>query len=188
MLDYTLNWTGAIPDAAPVLNVLRSPRLNVNIEYSPDLVKKAFCEGLWINLMPRKLDQPNATALISDEPELAKALLEVNPLRKQFLPYFTEGFALGDSMLSEAPACFVRGYQHGNRLLVIVLNDGIGGRTIDLKSDLNMWLPTALRYRQKYYDSTGVIKDEAILNSPDWTVKTLSLAALELAFFEIEAL
>jgi hypothetical protein len=110
-------------DAGPILNVLRAPRLNCNVEDSPLIVKKGFIDGLYLNIFPRKLDQPNGTALISERPELAMAVKEVARLRRQFLPFFVEGTFIGDSVLREPTPAFVRGYQLGDRLLVFVLND-----------------------------------------------------------------
>jgi len=65
VLDYTWNWTN-YTDAGPILSVLNAPRLNCNVEDSPLVVKQAFAEGLFLNVMPRKADQPNGTALISE--------------------------------------------------------------------------------------------------------------------------
>src|SRR5262249_36942887 len=90
VLDYTWNWND-YSDAAPITSVLRSPRLNCNIEDSPLVVKKGFADNLYLNFWPSLPDQPNGTAMISDRPELGAALLQTAKMRKQFLPYFTEG-------------------------------------------------------------------------------------------------
>src|SRR5690606_846395 len=121
VLDYTWNWMDYV-EAEPYQNTIRYPRINVNVERSARVVKMAFASGLYINAMPKRPNQPNGTRLIGEEPELASALKEVAPLRRKFLPYFTEGRALGDSVLSEPAAPFVR------------RNKGswIGGATVDV--------------------------------------------------------
>ena len=63
ILDYTWNWLDDV-DADPLVSVLRSPRLNCNIDDSPLAVKKCFAEGLYLNVMPSKEDEPNGTALV----------------------------------------------------------------------------------------------------------------------------
>ena len=59
MLDYTWNWLSIqtkeghltttqyveYVDAAPINNVLRSPRMNCNVESSPIALKKSFADG-----------------------------------------------------------------------------------------------------------------------------------------------
>jgi hypothetical protein len=105
VLDHTWNWLDYI-DAGPLVSVLRTPRFNCNVQNSPRVVKMAFAEGLYINLMPKKPDQPNDTALISEEPALSVAIKEVAALRKQFLPFFVEGTALGESILAEPASLF----------------------------------------------------------------------------------
>lgn len=187
VLDYTWNWMD-YTDSAPILNVLRAPRLNCNVESSARVVKQAFCDGLYINAQPRKPDQPNGTALISEKPELSAALKECAKLRKQFLSYFVEGNFIGDSVLSEPSQGFVKGYQLGNRLLVIVLNDSDTRQKVVLKSDLGLWLPPAKHYEVKIYDSGGKLVDSAKSTRPDWTATTSLLQPMELTLFEIQAL
>lgn len=186
VLDYTWLWSDYL-DAAPILNVLNAPRLNCNIEESPIVVRKAFLDGLYINAMPRKPDQPNATALISEVPALSSALKQVAALRRQFLPYFTEGTLLGDSMLSAQPDVFVRGRQLENRLLVCVLNDQGGDRQFSIQSDLELWLPARGRYEIRLYDSRGRMTGTRQLSSSKWT-GTGNLATGDMVFFEITAL
>ena len=71
ILDYTWNWLDYV-DAGPIVSVLHAPRLNCNIEDSPLAVKRCFAEGLFLNVMPSKPDEPNGTALISEKPALAR--------------------------------------------------------------------------------------------------------------------
>jgi len=187
VIDYTWNWVDYV-DAGPILNVLRSPRLNCNINASPLVVKKGFAEGLYLNLMPSRLDQPNGTAMISERPALSAALKQVAALRRQFLPFFVEGTPLGDSFLSEPSTTFVRGHRYGNRLLVIVLNDQPEPRPITLQSDLGLWLPSARGLRVKHYDADGKLVKTTHIKGSRWVGVSRLLQPLELSFFEIESL
>ena len=142
-------------DAGPIVSVLRSPRLNCNIDDSPLAVKKCFAEGLYLNVMPSREDEPNGTALISERPPLARALKDVAAMHKQFLPFFVEGNALGESVLSQATAAFVRAYRLRDRLLVLVLNDLPEPQSRCFRSDLSLWLPKSDDFEVKYFDEQG---------------------------------
>jgi hypothetical protein len=47
VLGTAEEWVQAVKEAAPILNVLRSPRVNYNIESSPLAVKKGFADGAY---------------------------------------------------------------------------------------------------------------------------------------------
>jgi len=185
VLDYTWNWVDYV-DAGPILNVLHAPRLNCNVQDSPLVVKKAFADGLYLNVMPKKPDQANGSALISEQPALAAALKEVAPLRKQFLRYFVEGTFLGDSVLSEPTSAFVKAYQFRDRLLVIVLNDQRKPQQVLVHSDLRLWLPVSSSYKVVYYDFAGRQIETRSVRNPPWLGVTPRLHPLELAFFVVE--
>jgi hypothetical protein len=190
VLDYTWVWGGCADgyvEASPLTNVLRWPRFNCNVTFSPRVAKQGFADNLYLNLLPKKPDQPNGTALISDVPALAAAMKQVSKLRQQFLPYFTEGTLIGDSVLSEPAEGFVRGYQLGNKLLVIVLNDQDRPQTVNLHSDLSLWLPSTTSYKIRSYDTEGRLAGTTMGRGRDWQTATPPLRPLDLAFFEIEA-
>lgn len=155
MLDYTWNWHINYFDAGPILSVFNFPQINVNVADFPNVVKKCCIDGFYINTMPRISDQPNGTALISDEPEMAIAFKETAKLRKQFLPYFTEGVFIGDSILSQPTSAFVKGQVLDDRLLICILNDSSESNIITFTSNLSMWLPKGEEYTITYFDSTG---------------------------------
>lgn len=186
VLDYTWNWVD-YNDCGPTTNVLRSPRLNCNIDDSPRVVKAAFADNLFLNAFPRKPDQPNGTALITDKPAMAAALAEVAPLRRQFLPYFVEGVFLGDSVRSEPGPGLVRGYQWKDRLLLIVLNTEAAAQTITVVSDLDLWLPKATRYEVRRYAGNGRQIEVSHASAAPWKQTAGPLQPLEFAFFEIRA-
>lgn len=186
-LDYLWNWND-YEDAAPITNVLHAPRISCNVESSPLVVAKCFADGLYMNVMPRQPDAPNGTALISEKPELARAVSEASKLRKQFLQYFTDGTFIGDSVLSAPSEGFVRGYRLKDRLLVIVLNDAAGPKAVNVDSDLALWLPPASSYKVTRYDDHGSSMGSARVATAKWSTTIQSLAGGRLAFFEIAAL
>lgn len=185
VLDYTWNWVDYV-DAGPILNVLRAPRLNCNVEDSPQVVKKAFSDGLYLNVMPRKPGEANGSALISSQPGMAKALKEVASLRKQFLPFFVEGTFIGDSVLSKPTPAFVRGYTLDEKLLVIVLNSQDKAQKVALSSDLSLWLPSTKSYLTKYYDSNGRMVRTVHSGGRVWSGRTPRLEPNELVLLEID--
>ncbi|HXW15074.1 MAG TPA: hypothetical protein VEN79_11240 [Terriglobia bacterium] len=192
ILDYTWNWIGPgidalnqTVDAGPLVSILRSPRLNCNIDDSPMAVKKCFAEGLFLNVMPSKVDEPNGTALISEKPPLASALKSVAALHKLFLPYFTEGDALGESVLARPAPAFVRAYSLGEGLLVFVLNDRPEAQRVVLGSDLSIWLPASGGHRENYYNQDGKLLRDSPLKDTSWLGMTDLLQPGEMAVFEI---
>jgi hypothetical protein len=185
VLDYTWNWLDYV-DAGPILNVLRAPRLNCNVEDSARVVKEAFSDGLYVNVMPRKRDASNGSALISSQPAMAHALKEAASLRKQFLPFFTDGTFIGDSVLSRQTSAFVRGHTLGKKLLVIVLNDRTKAAKVTVNSDLSLWLPLTKAWVSKYYDATGTLTRTVGGTGGQWVGTTDLLQADELALFEVD--
>ena len=185
VLDYTWNWVDYV-DAGPILNVLRAPRPNCNVEDSARVVKRAFSDGLYINVMPRRPDESYGSALISSQPDMAKALKEVASLRKQFLPFFVEGTFIGECALSKRTSAFVRGYTLGKKLLMIVLNDQAKAEKVTVSSDLSLWLPSTQSYVSKYYDSAGRLVRTVSSTGQQWSGSTDLLQPNELFLFEID--
>lgn len=186
VVDYTWNWVEYL-DAGPLLNIYRTPRFNCNVEDSVLDVKRGFCEGLYLNVMPVKPDQPNGTALIGDIPHLSAAVKQARGLRRQFLPFFVEGHALGESVLHRPASAFVRAHQLGNRLFIAVLNDREQAQSVSLQSRLELWLPRARGYSVQYYDDSGRLLHSGEFSSPMWHGTTDRLAPLTMAFYVIEA-
>lgn len=184
--DYSWNWEDYV-DYAPLLNVFPLPRLNCNVEDSPLVVKKAFCDGLYINAFPKKPDLPNGSCLIGDVPVLSAALKEVAALRKQFLDSFLRGTFIGSSVLSAPTTGFVRAYQLDKKLLVIVLNDQLKSQHVTVQSNLKLWLPPARSYEIKSYDHTGSLLETVVSEENKWHAATRLLQPLQLAFFELES-
>jgi hypothetical protein len=198
LLDYTWNWIDYI-DAGPMTNAYRTPRLNCNIEDSPRIVKAGFLDNMFLNVMPRKPDQPNGTALISERPELSKALKEVAHLRQGFLPYLTEGTFIGDSVLSEPCSVTVRGYvragkpgmgdqpyAHRSQLLVFVMNNQPQPAEVKFKTQLDLWLPNVNTYTIQSFDG-GHLIETWTHHSPLLSITTRMLQPLEITTFIIQA-
>jgi len=186
VLDYTWNWVD-YEDAAPITSVLRSLRLNCNVEASPLAVEKCFADNLFLNVMPRKVDQANGTALITEKPDLAAALTTVSRLRKEFLPYFTDGIFIGDSVLDRPLNAFVRGYQLKDKMLIVVLNDNDQANAFGIQSNLALWLPETNSFEVKSYDSDGHLERTAREAKAQWVGTTEKLSPGQFAFFEIQA-
>src|SRR5262249_44626856 len=143
-------------EAAPILNVLRSPRVNYNIEFSPLAVKKGFADGAYLNFLLRKPDGENGSSILSEKPALSPVVKRVAARRKQFLTFFTEGVHIGDCILAEASALFVRSHVHNNRAVIVVLNDGNRPRADDVSLNLSLWLSGDV-HRVNRYDADGQI-------------------------------
>jgi hypothetical protein len=186
ILDYTWNWVDYV-NAGPLVNVLRSPRLNCNIDSSTLEAKKCFAEDLFLNVMPSRPDLPNGTALVSEKPALAATLKELARLRKQFLPFFTDGTFLGDSVLCEPAPALVRGYELGKKLLLIVLNNKAYPTRVGLQSDLRLWISGSISYETKYYDSAGKLINAQESQGRNWSGSTQQLQPGDLAVIEISA-
>ena len=186
ILDYLWNWTDYV-DAGPIVSVLRSPRPNCNIDDSPLTAKKCFAEGLFLNVMPSKVDGPNGTALISERPALANALKQIAGMHKQFLAYFVEGHALGESVLSQATTAFVRAYQLPDRLLVLVLNDRSEPQQVVLGGDLSLWLPNSNSFEVKQFDAQGQLLGSSGVEGTRWVAVTQLLQPGGISAFELRS-
>jgi hypothetical protein len=114
-------------------------------------------------------------------------LKEVARLRQQFLPCFVDGTTLGDTLLWKRSPAFVRGYQLGNKLLIVVLNDQKKSASIRVVSNLSLWLPSTKAYAVKYYDSTGELSESTRKQGDQWLGVTRQLQPLELAFLRSRA-
>jgi hypothetical protein len=186
LLDYLWCWV-PFTEADPLINLFKAPRFSCTIEDHGLEVKKAFCTGLFMNLLPRKPDAPDGTALISEKPALSAALKEVAPLRRQFLDYFVSGVALGDSVLSAGVPAFVRGHQNGSKLLLCVLNPSKARQDLRLLIDLGQWLPSTTAWSQNVYDAQGQQTGSSDGTGAKWEHVVTGLEPLELMFIEIQS-
>lgn len=185
VLDYNWNW-GEYSDAGPIMNVIHAPRLNCDVDRSTLVVKKCFAENFFLNVMPSKPNMPNGTAMISDVPALAASLKEVAHLRREFLPFFTKGVFIGDSVLNNPVPAFVRAYQMQGKLLILVLNTQQHQARVVLQSNLALWMPHPESYEVKYYNSSGKLVHRESGRGPNWSGSTPLLQPEGLGVIEID--
>jgi len=150
------------------------------------VIKKGFSDSLYLNVKPSKPDLTNGTAMISDRPALSRTLKEEASLRRQFLPIFMRGTFLGDSVLSRPSSAFIRAYQLGAKLLIIVLNDQMRTQSVAFTSDLGLWLPASGSYQVQSFDSAGKLLETESAGGSRWLGVTPPLQPEALAFFTIE--
>ena len=174
VLDYTWNWLSIqtkeghlttteyveYVEAAPINNVLRAPRVNCNVESSPLALKKSMADGTYINFLLRKPDGENGSAILSEKPELSRAVKQVAARRRQFLPFFTDGTPIGDGILADPGPVFVRAHIWGNRALVVLVNEAGAPVMTDLNLNPALWLPEG-KHRLRRFDADGRSTDEA---------------------------
>lgn len=131
----------------------------------------------------------------------------------KFLPYFTDGIAIGDSILTRAPDRFVRKNKNNHiggatlkmpaleypesfirahylegqkKILMIILNNGKTSRRINFSPDVTGWVgPKA---RTASYNEDGSLNSSAcVISKQDngWTGQTKIMAPLEMILCEI---
>jgi hypothetical protein len=155
-LDYTWNWDGYM-DRKALTSAFPSPRINCCISSSPLVVKKAFADNLYMNLMPRKAESVNGSDYLANYPDLSKALRQCTKLKKQFLPYFTDGNLLGDCLLTrpveEAHVC---GYSLEDSALMIIINCSPAAKEFELDLNLAPWVQSGpAKYQARYFNESG---------------------------------
>ncbi|MFV2067526.1 MAG: DUF6259 domain-containing protein [Pirellulales bacterium] len=155
-LDYTWNWEMNL-DLQAVTTTFPAPRINVNIDASPEEVKLYFLRNRYLNIQPRKPDDINGSDSIKNHPALSQALRQCAKLRAQFLSWFVDGTLIGNCILSEPrPDAVVAAYVLPDKALILVLNTAAETRPITIACDLAPWLPpTANGYRVQSYDGQG---------------------------------
>lgn len=185
-LDYTWNW-GGYRDCQAFTNSFPAPRVNSCIHNSPMEVKRAFVDGLYMNIMPTKPDSVNGSARITDYPELSAALKQCAALRSQFLPCFVDGRLIGRCILKDAmsPAVHTSAWVLPDRILVLMLNKG-GDAVYSFTFDMGLWMePGDKGYAIQAYNSNGEKTQAFTADDGLWAGNTGSLPNLDIALFEI---
>jgi hypothetical protein len=187
VLDYTWNWQGYI-DCRPLTSVLPAPRINCNVSSSPLVVRKAFADNLYLNVMPRRPESVNGSDWIANRPAMSKALRQCAMLRRKFIRYFSEGRSIGDGILTApCPGSHVTAYALPDRVLVIVINTGDEQR-LSLHLDAAPWVTEhGHRFRVTEMDANGHSRTPAVCQSRT-TVRTPALAPGELEVVEMTAI
>ena len=185
-LDYTWNW-GGYRDIRPLTSVFPAPRVNCCISASPLSVKDAFADNMYLNVFPRKKESVNGSDYIANYPDLSKALKQCAALRKQFLPYFTDGTLIGECILTQPSAMHVSAYVLPDRALVLVVNRE-GQPPASIACDLAPWLKSKSGgYVVKAYGEDGVLQATTKITGGAWNPETGNLKPGEMVVYEIEA-
>ena len=184
-LDYTWNW-GHHEDIQPLVSVFQAPRINVNINDSPEAVKQCFADNLYVNVWPLKPDSPNGSDWIANHKGLSLTLKECARLRSQFLAYFTDGTFISNCILTEpCPNAHVSAYVLPNSMLIIVINTG-GADSISPSFDLQPWLSSQSgSYAVKSYGSDGRLVGASATRDGNWRMENHPMKHLEIALFEL---
>ena len=153
-LDYTWNW-GSHGDYQAFVNAFPAPRRNVNINRSVREARFAFMDNHFLNVWPSKADGVNGSERIANVAELSATLKTCSRLRKQFLPYFTDGVLIGNCLLTQpCPGVGMSAYVMPHRVMVIVLNLGAEA-SIAVNYDLAPWLPGGTKFAVTEFDESG---------------------------------
>ncbi|MFA5816175.1 MAG: hypothetical protein WC865_11195, partial [Bacteroidales bacterium] len=184
LLDYTWNWDGYM-DRKVLTSTFPSPRINSCISSSPLAAKKAFADNLYMNIFPRKAESINGSDYISNYPDLSKALKQCAKLKKQFLPYFTEGDLVGDCLLNKplngVHAC---AYTLPDRAIMILISTSPLKQVVEFDVNLAPWVKsTDGNYEVKQYDENGKLVSTTPANAT-WHGKSKSLEANEMTVLE----
>lgn len=184
-LDFTWNW-GGWRDCGALTSVLPTPRVNSCINHSPLAVKKVFADNLYLNIMPRRKESANASDWIRNYPEMSQALKQCAALRKQFLPYFTQGTFIGDCLLAEpCPGTHAAAYVLPDRLLLVLVNE-TARRKIEFQANLGLWLEVAGKTpRAKWFNANGQKVAETKACQPLWRGRSPFLKSGDMMLVEV---
>lgn len=183
-LDYTWNW-GGYRDCQAYTSVYPAPRRSCCVTFSPWVVKLAFADNMYINAFPRKADSVNGSDYIANYPDFSKALKQCANLRRQFLPYFTDGTLIGDCILTQrCPAAHITAYVLKDKVLMILLNQ-VDKQSIGFDCDLEPWIGASPGgYEVKAYDADGNSISTTDLDSSKWHGETKPLERQGMVVYE----
>ena len=185
-IDFTWNWRD-YSDIRPLTSLLTDgPRINTNINRSiPDVVR-AFADNSYLNVMPRKPDHINGSDWIKSYPDLSRTLKQCAHLRRQFLPYFTQGRLVGECVLAEPNSTIhLTAYIIEDTILAIAVNTD-QQQTQDLQFDVEPWLKdSAGPLEARVFDQKGELVANKQHKSQQFAVTTPSLEQWGLCVIEI---
>jgi hypothetical protein len=172
-------------DRKVLTSAFPSPRINCCISSSPLVVKKAFADNLYMNIIPRKAESINGSDYISNYPDLSKALKQCASLKKQFLPYFTEGNLVGDCLLTKpVNGAHFCSYTLPDRAIMVLINTSSQERTVKFNVNLTPWMNLKTgKYEIKQYDENGKLISETNENAT-WQGKSKKLETNEMTVIE----
>jgi hypothetical protein len=165
------------------------PRANVLIKSDPMDVKHCFVDNLYMCPYPSKPGGVDGSARYDDLPELSASLKQCAALRKQFLPYFTDGTLIGDCVLTrQCKGAYLSAYHLGDKMLIIVLRDSDEKqKTKKISFDYNVscWLGSG-NVSMKMYDSFGkqfAGKKSTVKGNLSFDMKYGELSFVEISLF-----
>lgn len=176
-------------DLRAYTNAFPSPRANVLINSDPLDVKHCFMDNLYMCPYPSKPGGVDGSARYDDLPELSASLKQCAALRKQFLPYFTDGTLIGDCVLTrQCKGAHISAYHLGDKMLVIVLRDSDEkqkNKKISFDYNVSCWLGDG-NVSMKMYDSFGkqfAGKKSAVKGNLSFDMKYGELSFIEIFLF-----
>ncbi|MHB1001324.1 MAG: hypothetical protein ACYC27_18945 [Armatimonadota bacterium] len=187
LLDYTWNW-GGYGDCQAFTNSFSAPRMNACISDDTWSVKRAFIDNLYMNIFPRKPGSVNGSDWIKNWPELSKALKQCANLRKQFLPYFTEGVLIGNNLLTEPCGAVHTSYVMPDKIMSLVMNESGNERAVTFKFNLLPWMKSpSNKYEMRVYDIDGNLLETKEISSRVKTMTTKKLGYQDITVYEFIA-
>ncbi len=150
-----------------------------------DQLKKCFANNFFFEVGPTGKKIVTGSDWIEDYPELSQVLKDCANLRKQFLPYFTNGVFIGDCILDEpCNNAHIASYVLNDKVLVIAINLE-EPQSIVLDCNINLWLETEAQNHQiKSYNESGELLETNECPGKQ-ELRTPELQNLEIAIFEI---
>lgn len=149
-------WQEGTTDFRPYLYAIETERPNMNVDSSPLFAKYIFMDNLMMNAYPSKPGQVNGTAMIADYPVFAATIRRLSVLRKQFMPFFTDGGNVGDCILTKSAKGVRAGFYTLDDAVLgfAVLDENTHSATISL--DLTDY-STSTRFVLDIFDETGEV-------------------------------
>ena len=183
-LDYTWNW-GSFQDLQAFNSIFKYPRINVNITYDTLDAKKCFLDNIFINIFPRRANDINGSAYIKELPKLSQALKKMANIKKDFLPYFTQGRYISNCICYKTPTdSYVSAYILNDKALVMVLNTG-SEENKTIECDFACWIGESNNYIIKAYDENCQLLKVGEFVSGKHIIKTPKLSQEEIIIYEI---
>ncbi len=150
-----------------------------------DQLKMCFANNFFFEVGPASKNIVTGSDWIMDHPELSRALKDCANLRKQFLPYFTDGVFIGNCILSESSSnAQVSAYVLPDKILIIAINLK-EPQSIVLNCDFNLWLKSKTqKYQVKSYNESGKLLETKEYKKSS-KIRTSNLKNNEISLFEV---
>lgn len=140
-----------------------------------------------MNIIPRKPESVNGSDYISNYPDMSKALKQCAKLKKQFLPYFTDGDLVGDCLLAKPiKESHICAYTLPDRAIMVVINTSAHPKVVDFDVDLAPWIKSVTgNFEVRQYDEDGKLVSTTLANA-GWHGKSKNLEPNEMTVIEFQ--